>query len=133
MFIFQRPLLQVSQWAYQRKMTFNPDFSKQVQEVVFSRKAIATNHATVSFNNVSVIRENFQNNLGLFLCSKLNFIDHISGKIKKATKVIRKMSLSLPRSFLLTMYRSIVRSHLDQGDIPYDHPDNSRLSDKIRT
>ena len=28
-------LLKISQWAYQWKMTFNPDVSKQAQEVVF--------------------------------------------------------------------------------------------------
>ena len=44
-------LLKISQWAYQWKMTFNPDVSKQAQEVVFSRKGITTNHATVYFNN----------------------------------------------------------------------------------
>ena len=90
-------LLKVSQWAYQWKMIFNPDVSKQAQEVVFSRKGIITNHATVYFNNDSAIRENFQKHLGLFLVSKLNFSGHINEKIKKATKcinVIRKMNLS---------------------------------------
>ena len=66
-------LLKISHWAYQWKMTFNPDVSKQAQEVVFSRKGITTNHATVYFNNDPVIGENFQKHLGLFLDSKLNF------------------------------------------------------------
>ena len=30
--------LKISDWAYQWKMPFNPDFSKQAQEVVFPRK-----------------------------------------------------------------------------------------------
>ena len=29
-----------SEWAYQWKMSFNPDISKQPQEVIFSRKAV---------------------------------------------------------------------------------------------
>ena len=29
-----------SEWAYQWKMSFNPDISKQAQEVIFSRKAV---------------------------------------------------------------------------------------------
>ena len=82
-------------------MIFNPDVPKQAQEVVFPRKGITTNHATVYFNNDPVIRENFQKHLGLFLDSKLNFSDHINEKIKKATKginVIKKMNLPLPRT-----------------------------------
>ena len=74
-------LLKISQWAYQWKMTFNPDVSKQAQEVVFSSKGITTNHATVYFNNDPVIRENFQKHLGLFLDSKLNLSGHINEKI----------------------------------------------------
>ena len=109
-------LLKISQWAYQWKMIFNPDVSKQAQDVVFSRKGITTNHATVYFNNDPVIRENFQKHLGLFLDSKLNFSGQINQKIKKATKsinVIRKINLSSPRSSLLTIYKSFVRPHLD--------------------
>ena len=78
-------LLKISRWAYQWKMIFNPDASKQAQEIVFSRKANASNHATVYFNNVPVIRDNIQKHLGLFLDSKLSFFDHINEKIKKAT------------------------------------------------
>ena len=45
-------LLKISQWAYQWKMTFNPDVSKQAQEVVFSRKGITTNRCrTELFRN----------------------------------------------------------------------------------
>ena len=117
-------------------MIFNPDVSKQAQEVVFSRKGITTNHATVYFNNDPVIRENFQKHFGLFLDSKLNSSGHINEKIKKATKsvnVIRKINLSLPRSSLLTLYKSFVRQHLDNDDVIYDQPNNSSLSDKIES
>ena len=117
-------------------MTFNPYVSKQAQEVNFSRKGITTNHATVYFINDPVIRENSQKHLGLFLDSTLNFSGHINEKIKKATKginVIRKMNLSLPRSPFLTIYKSFVRPHLDNGDVIYDQPNNTSLSDKIES
>ena len=89
-------------------MIFNPDVSKQAQEIVFCRKANASNHETVYFNNVPVIRDNIQKDLGLFLDSKLSFFDHLNEKIKKATKgvnVIRKINLLLPLSSLLTIYK----------------------------
>ena len=76
-------LLKISQWTYKWKMS-----SKRVQEAVFSHKAIATNHATVYFNNDPVIRESFQKHLGLFLDSKLNFFYHVNEKTKKVTKGI---------------------------------------------
>ena len=100
-----------TQWAYQWKMIFNPDASKQSQDIVFSRKANASNHGTVYFNNVPVIRENIQKHLSLFLDSKLNFFDHIDETIK-ATKwlnVKRKTKLLLPRSSLLTMHTVFTR------------------------
>ena len=37
----------ISQWAYQWKMSFNPDVPKQVQEVIFSRKKNINNHPVV--------------------------------------------------------------------------------------
>ena len=43
------------------------------------------------------------------------------------------MNLLLPRFSLLTIYKSFVRSHLDYGNVIYDQPNNSRLSDKIES
>ena len=48
--LLNNDLQNISQWDFQWKMVFNPDVSKQVQEVVFSRKGITTNHATVYLN-----------------------------------------------------------------------------------
>ena len=84
-------LLKISRWAYQWKMIFNPDASKQAQEIVFSRKANASNHETVYFNNVPVVRKNIQKHLGLFLDSKLSFFDYINQKIKKAAKEVSEL------------------------------------------
>ena len=41
----------ISTWAYQWKMNFNPDNSKQVQEVLFSSKVKVTDHPQLVFNN----------------------------------------------------------------------------------
>ena len=60
--------------------------SKQVQEIVFFRKTNGSNHGTVYFNNVPVIRGNIQKHLGLFLDYKLSFFDHINEKNKKSLR-----------------------------------------------
>ena len=59
-------LMLISKWAYNWKMLFNPDPSKPVQKVLFSRKKQMQNHPTVSFNNILVERAPYQNHLGLF-------------------------------------------------------------------
>ena len=42
-------LSKISNWAFQWKMSFNPDPSKQAQEVIFSRKIQKTcHHSTYS-------------------------------------------------------------------------------------
>ena len=37
-------LVKITHWAYQWKMLFNPDISKQAQEIIFSRKKYNTDH-----------------------------------------------------------------------------------------
>ena len=43
------------------------------------------------------------------------------------------MNLSLPQSSLLTIYKLLVRLHLDYGDVIYDQPNNSNLPDKFES
>ena len=44
-------LLKINNWAYQWKMSFNPDPSKQAQEMIFSRKIKKPSHPVSIFNN----------------------------------------------------------------------------------
>ena len=48
-----------SQCAYQWKMLYNPDVSKQAQEVIFSRKKTISDYPIAFFNDVSIKREHF--------------------------------------------------------------------------
>ena len=56
-------------------------------------------------------------------------------KLKKLSNVlvyiIKKLSVTLPLSSLLIIYKSFIRPHLDYQDIIYDQPNNNRLSKKI--
>ena len=47
-------LNRINNWAFQWKMSFNSDLSKQAQEVIFSRKLQKSTHPTLSFNNNEV-------------------------------------------------------------------------------
>ena len=60
-------LERVSNWATQWRMNFNPDTTKQAQEVIFSRKVKKTVHPPLLFNNASVTRTSSQKHLGIIL------------------------------------------------------------------
>ena len=47
----QNKIRKISNWAFERKMSSNPDPSKQAQEVVFSHKPQKISHASIYFNN----------------------------------------------------------------------------------
>ena len=89
-----KDLQKTAEWAYQWKMSFNPDQNKQPQEVIFSRKITKS-----YFNNMPIFSVNFQKHLGIYLDGKLNFSNDIKEKIYKAMQgvgVIRKLSKILP-------------------------------------
>ena len=58
------------------KINFNPDTSKQAQEVLFSRKLKVTAHRQLVFNNNPAHETATQKHIGMFLHFKLNFQEH---------------------------------------------------------
>ena len=58
-------------------MNFNPDTTKQAQEVIFRRKVKKTVHSPLLFNNTSVTRTSSQKHLGIILDNQLKFDDGI--------------------------------------------------------
>ena len=52
-------------------------------------------------------------------------------KINKTIRLIRKLQSLLPRSALITLYKSFVRPHLDYGDILYDQARNESFHLKL--
>ena len=117
-------------------MSFNPDPSKQVQEVIFSRKVKKVHHPPLLFNNSTIQQISSHKHLGIHLDEELTFKHHINEKINKANKgigIICKLNNILPRSALLTIYHSFIRPHLDYGDVTYDPPENELFSSKIES
>ena len=117
-------------------MSFNPDPSKQAQEVIFSRKIQKTCHPSIYFNNKSVKQVPSQKHLGLILDNKLNFQEHLKNILNKVNKTIgllRKLQNILPREPLLTIYKSFVRPHLDYGDVIYDQHYNNSFHQKLES
>ena len=63
-------LLQISKWAYNSKMLFNPDPNKPSQEVLFSRKNKLQVRPTINFSNIPVERTSYQKHLAILLDEK---------------------------------------------------------------
>ena len=53
----------VADWAYQWKIVFNPDITKQAIEIIFSVKKKKPAHPELFFNGVPVSREEYTNHL----------------------------------------------------------------------
>ena len=69
-------LKKISDWAFQWKMSFNPDPSKQAQEVIFSSILKNVPHPPLVFNNANVSSWKSQKHLCILLDSKLTFEEH---------------------------------------------------------
>ena len=120
-----RDLDVILMWAHQWKLEFNPDPTKQANEILFSCKKSSPNHPQIIFNGTVVAKMNDQKHLDLSHESSLSFKKHINEKIIKAKKnlgINKHLSMFLPRKTLDQMYKVPVRSHLDYCDIIYHIP-----------
>ena len=68
----------ISNWAFQWKISFNPDSNKQV-----------SNHQFLSFNGTSISQSEIQKHLGMLLDSKLDFKENIKNVLSKVSKTLR--------------------------------------------
>ena len=76
-------------------MSFNPDRSKQAQEVIFSRKTSIQTDPVLTFDNSPVVKTTHHKHLGLILDEKLDFKEHLKEnmfKYYKGVAVLRKIS-----------------------------------------
>ena len=115
-------LEEISSWAFQWKLQFNPDVNKQATEMLFTSKNKGPPHPNLFFNGNLVTKSFEQKHLGLILEPGLSFQKHILEKIKKAKKylvIIKRLSNFFPVKTLCQMYKTLVRSHLDYCDIIY--------------
>ena len=79
-------------------MKFNPDLSKQGQELIFSCKLKKPSHIVLIFNNNQVIQTPYQKQLGLILDEKLDFVEHlryIANKVNTSVRLPGKLQKSL--------------------------------------
>ena len=94
-------LTKISDWAVQWKMVFNPDLSKQAQELLLSRKTSSKPYPSLNFSDNPVHQVQLQRHFGFFLDPKLSFDEHIQCILIKTRKIIgliRKLQPIIPRA-----------------------------------
>ena len=126
----------INTWAYQWKMKFNPDTSKQAQEAIYIHKIKVTAHPQLVFNNNPAHETSTQKYLRMFFDFKLTFQEHfenILNNVNKAIGLLRKLQNTLSRPSLLTIYKSFIRPHLDYGDIIYGQTYNASFQQKVES
>ena len=110
--------------------------SKQAQEVIFSRKIKKPNHPELIFNNIPVNQTSYQKHLSMFLDNKSNLgrhLKYITNKVNKSVGLLRKLQMILSRRSLVTIYKSLIRPHLDYGHIIFDQAFNKSFHDNLES
>ena len=134
--VLSKDLEMIHNWPFQWKMNFNPDPTKQAQEVIFIRKTKKLPHPPLVFNNTNVTQSIYQKHLSIILDSKFTFENHIymvTTKINKTIGLLRKLQNPLPRTALIKIYKAFVRPYLDYGDILYGQAFNLSFQQKLES
>ena len=94
--------------------------SKQAQEVIFTGKVKKVVFPPIFFNKKPVEPAHHKQHLGLTLDTSLTFDEHIkaiTSKVSKLIGLLSKLNNRLPWCSLTTMLKSLMRPHIDYGDI----------------
>ena len=76
-------LNRINNWAFEWKLSFNPDPNKQTQEVLSSRKILKSSQPLLILTNNIVTQSLTQKNLGMFLDTNLDFQGHLKSTFSK--------------------------------------------------
>ena len=80
-------------------------------------------HPVVYFNNTPVNSTTTYKHLGMILDSKLSYKNHLQSVFSRENKTIglfRKLNLLSRKKYLVTIFKSFIRFHLDYGDVVHD-------------
>ena len=126
-------LKKVNDWAFQWKISFSPDPSKQV---IFSRKSKRSSYPPLVFNNNNISQTFSEKHLGVKLDFKLTFEEHLNNvlaKVNKGVGLLLKLRNILPRTTLIAIYKAFIRLLMDYGDVLYDQAFDNSFKEKLES
>ena len=90
---------------------------------------------SLKIDNTDIVCVNTFNSLGLLINTNLNWKPHVdktASKISQTIGVINKLKLVLPQNILITLYNSLILSHLNYCTLAwgYEHKRISKLQKK---
>ena len=100
------------------------------EEVLFSRKELKVIYPNLTFIGKDVHSSHLQKHLGLVLDSKLNFRMHLKeilSIVNNGIDLLRKLRYSIPRKPLVSIYKALLRSYLDNCAVIFDKPCNEKF------
>ena len=109
-------------------MSFNPNPSKQTEEVIFSYRIKNPSHPVLMLNNNHVMQTPYLKHPGSILDEKLNLDEHlryIATKVNTSIGLLRELLKCLPIRSLVTIHKSFIKTHLDYGDVTFDQAYNN--------
>ena len=109
-------LQNITKWAEQWKMSFNPDITKPAHDVTFSSKRNPQLGVPLSFNNIPIKVTKKSNHLGMLLDHMLEFDNHVKEKISKARSILgimHQVKNYVSHLDLQTFYKSYSRPNFD--------------------
>ena len=98
---------EITNWAWQWKMLFNPSISKQAVEVLFSNKKNKSIFPPLNFNGIPVKQVDETQHLGMILDSNLSFNNHLENKIAKANQGLGVM-IQLKNGYLFEFLKLLI-------------------------
>ena len=72
----------------------------------------------------------------MVLDTKLDFSLHlrnVQNNVNKTIELLHKLHNTLPRTSLITLFKSFIRPHLDYGDISFDRVSNTSFHQNIES
>ena len=85
--VLNNDLAKINNWAFQWKMNFYLDPSKQAKEALFSRKSKKMS-PPLFFNNIQISQSSSQKHLGIITDEQLTFCEHLKMLTSKINKTI---------------------------------------------
>ena len=104
--------------------------------MIFSRKINKIDHPPLYFNQNLVKSSSTHKHLGMVLDTRLDFnlhLKNVQNKVNKTIGLLRKLQNTLPRTSLITIFKSFIRPLLDYGDITYDQAYNTSFHQNIES
>ena len=128
-----KDLEKISKWVTQWKVDFNPDTTRQSQEVIFSCK-LKKRFILIYYLIMPMLLGHLSKNAWeLYLTLSYDHLKMVSGKICETIGLPLKLQNLLPRAALITIYKAFIRPHLDYGNILYDQVYNVSFHQKLES